>query len=123
MNSEQLNGGNKRIDSAQIKQAIKDSIAHWKRMIAYAEQRQVFGRASPQEMKGTLGEMWRGDDCPLCELFSDSCVRCPLSRGMFTGSCCIEWLSVERAITWGEWVEAAHEMLALLEKIEREGKK
>ena len=36
----------------------------------------------------------------------------------------IEWHSVERADTWGEWVEAAHEMLALLEKIrDKEGEK
>lgn len=121
MNSEQSNGGNKRIDNAQIKQAIEGSIAHWERMLYYAQRQIQAGRVNrcphPQEMQVVLGEMWGGDDCPLCELFSDSCVRCPLSQGMSTGSCCVEWRSVERADTWGEWVEAAHKMLALLEKI------
>ena len=113
----------KRINNAQIKQAIKDSIAHWERMIAYAQRQRASVCPSPREMLAALGEMWSSNDCPLCKLFSDGCRHCPLcDRYLYT--CCTEWTDVAHADTWGEWVEAAHELLKLLKKIrEKEGKK
>ena len=57
-----------------VRKAVKDSIAHWERMIAYAEKQALTERPSGITMKIDIGEVWTGFDCSLCNLFKNCLV-------------------------------------------------
>jgi hypothetical protein len=111
-------------------QAIRESIAHWDRMIAWAENQPVDGRRFRTAMQDQIGESWYGEHCALCREFyveqDDECESaegdvfecsdCPIVLGgnrkcMIYGSI---WGNLDTCKTWGEWLTAAREMRGML---------
>ena len=95
-------------------QAIRKSIAHWKRMVRWAKKQDPLSITEPTLMAHQLGEIWFCRDCPLCRKYQ-SCTDCPL-KSCGRGSA---WGKVRRGSrTWGTWVQAAEQhMLPALEEL------
>lgn len=104
------------------KQAKRDCIAHWKRMIAWAEKQNKDDTSDTYHMRRAIGEHWKGDYCAYCGLFckrnAHCCVGCPLYAAgyecMAPGN---PWWSVEVSCTWKTWLVAARHMLAVLRRV------
>jgi len=107
------------------KQAIWESILHWRRMIRYVE-RKCYPQACADEeyLFSAIGEAWSGYYCALCEIiyYGDrrGCSTCLLFRKY--GNCsnrCAEnaWHDVSRAGTWKDWLHHARRMLKQLESL------
>lgn len=106
-------------------QAIKDSIAHWERMIKWAEQRMV--NFSSDMMFQSLGEDWYADHCSLCRgyykedgnTYEESCGYCPLYKHV--GKACNEashvWVKFTLLLPKRKWINNAKKMLKLLEAL------
>jgi len=99
-------------------QAIRESIAHWERMIAWVKTQPK--RKEPDDIKMTnqIGENWYSDYCPLCSLYHEGgepCTRCPLH--IKWGSK-IAWFLVDISPTWDEWLRHARKMLRQLKSLE-----
>jgi len=62
-------------DKSDEQQALKDSIAHWERLLELYDN---------QDISGIKKEGWDGDSCALCTLYfnphDDSCVECPVKK-------------------------------------------
>jgi len=107
------------------KQAIEESIAHWKRMIAWVNKRSGSAFVDPDQMYKSLGETWGSSDCPLCErasLTEGMCDNCPLARKY--GSCGDEdeknvWQKVAYSTRWVEWLRHARQMLRQLKSLRK----
>jgi hypothetical protein len=104
------------------KQAIKESIAHWKRMINWVKKRPRNWRPCDESMSLELGEDWFSASCPLCEIRADnnSCVKCPLYKKYGT---CLDndninaWCKVSDSETKQEWLKYAKIMLGQLRSL------
>lgn len=101
------------------KQAIEDSISHWKRMIKWVskyENKEAFPNQAEMELH--LGETWNGEYCPLCIAYSLSCHSCPLTE---IGKSCDDdrspWQKVDRSLTWNTWLKHAKIMLKTLKSL------
>ena len=99
------------------KQAIKESISHWKRMIKWVSKlkdKKEFPYENDMELH--LGESWSAEYCSLCQHYD--CFGCPLTRA---GKCCEEgaspWRSVSNSTTWSKWLINARKMLKVLESL------
>jgi hypothetical protein len=89
-----------------LRAAVVASIAHWNRMIAYAQKQKPRGTAMWESMNRALHEDWFSDDCPLCTLFySGSCADCPITPNCNRESSL--WNRVIMARTWATWLERA----------------
>ena len=100
------------------KQAIEDTIKHWKRMIRWAKKQKPRDRALWQTMNDSIEETWQGDDCPLCKAYI--CEKCPLEK--MYGECSgfnkkNLWETVNHSRTWGTWVKNAEKFLIQLTKL------
>jgi hypothetical protein len=93
------------------KEAIKETIKHWERMIRWAKERDKSETVNPHNMVLELKEWWNGEHCPLCEKFGKrSCGKCPPCRtcGVCSGQIYIGtnlWGKVNSSLTWGEWTK------------------
>lgn len=101
--------------------AIKGSIAHWKRMIAWAEQEPRNAPVSHNQMESCINEEWHDSDCPLCKMFFDwvDCPGCPLAQkyGMCGGRGKNEWAKTDTAKTWRIWLKHARLLLKQLRSL------
>jgi hypothetical protein len=100
------------------KQAIKNSIDHWKRMIRWAEKENEDDYTIPYSMYYEIKEEWYSKHCPLCSKFLDKVnLKCPLVNRCCKGGCHPYWYGVNSAVTWVEWLIYAKKLLAVLEKL------
>ena len=100
-------------------QAIKDSIKHWERMIAWAKKQPKLYMAHPDDMKKAIGENWGKDYCTLCTRYYKACCYfCPLAKKH--GSCIDNgnhFVKVSFSYRWGDWVKNAKIMLKQLRSL------
>ncbi len=115
-----------RVTRLQKIQALKESIAHWKRMIKWVKRQDPNGWASSNEMYYKLNETWGASACALCNIFNTinryHCQGCPIKSDP---RCCKEYELVDDSNTWKEWLTNSKGMLKLLKtkKAELEKKK
>lgn len=102
-------------------EAIKDSIAHHKRMLAWAEKQDLRELVDRDEMLGRIGEIWSADDCALCsKYFEKNCEGCPLDKKY--GSCFETnakniYMKLNHSPNWGEYVKNEKLMIKQLESL------
>jgi len=98
--------------------AIKGSIAHWEKMIAWVETQNPGGLPFSIGMKDEIGESWR-DACPLCTTYVCHMPICPLSIANHTcGEEFSPWDKVNNSYTWAEWIINAKNMLKVLNNLD-----
>lgn len=116
--------------------AIKDSISHWERMIAWAKNRRGAEYTTLLGMNISIEEDWGGRYCPLCLKYQkmdpqhpDSsslyiCTKCPLAQkyGRCGRSSRNGWFSVTMATSWKEWVRNAEKFLVQLKRLQKNKK-
>jgi len=106
-------------------QAIRESIAHWERMIAWVEKQPKIEEPDRIEMEYQIGEDWYAKHCPLCKLYyrDELCTNCPLKAEY--GKCDNDgrnaWHLVSSSPTWAEWLRHAKKMLEQLKSLEEKG--
>lgn len=105
-----------RVTRLQKIQALKESIAHWRRMIKWVKTQNPKDFASSKGMYYKLHETWGATNCALCNIFNvayNHCRNCPIRTG--DGCCCKEYEEVDNSNIWKEWLTSAKGMLKLLE--------
>lgn len=97
---------------------IQESIAHYERMIQWAETQNPTDKVLEGVMFGAIYENWHSNYCSLCEKYNlcspveyDFCFDnerkpCPLS--------------VDNSNDWGEWLKNAAKMLQQLQSLIKE---
>jgi len=108
------------------KQAIEESIKHYKRMIKWAKKQPQNDIALLMDMDTKLGETYGADDCPMCVKYRiyPRCNVCPLGAKYNDGfSCTPSWRAVFHSKTWGEWVIHAEVLLKDLKGLIKPSKK
>lgn len=105
----------------EVKEALKTSIEHWKRMRAAAVTFPPSHFQNTEAMCDRCGEIWYCDFCALCYLFHNSkkiCPECPLYKA---GEWCEKagslWSNVDHSKTWREWIENADKLIAKLKEL------
>jgi hypothetical protein len=108
------------------RQAIKESIAHWKRMIKWAKTQPVRSKKYIAEMSRYINESPSIWDCSLCTKYiSRTCSTyicsnsCPLIKN-YRLSCFHDdslYHKVADTKTWGAWVKRAEKMLRALKDL------
>ncbi len=89
---------------------LKESIAHWKRMIKWAKKRDPMESCYAQEMLRSIEEDWFSDFCPLCKKYSgfcdNFCSGCPLDIFFITcEGAKSKWMELRnRSEIWMEWI-------------------
>jgi len=102
------------------KEAIKDWIAHWERMIAWVEKQRPRDCTYMYRMVDAINECWDLAYCPLCKLYSFNCTQCPM--GNKYGACNNKnsenlYGQVHRSLTWKKWLKYAKEFLKQLKSL------
>lgn len=102
------------------KGALKASIAHWRRMVDFAETMAPRHSFSLGLLRDNLGETPSSECCALCATVGSevSCIdgECPLSGSDSSiYDCCDEYDEVMGAATWGAFAKAGRGMLDRLE--------
>lgn len=102
-------------------EAIKDSIAHWKRMIKWVKTQNPKTITSPTLMNYRIKQDWIDLYCSLCKKYYndiDECLKCPLA---IKYKPCSEkyssWRMVEMSINWEEWLINAKIMVKQLKSL------
>ena len=121
------------MNKPNLKKALDESLKHWERMLRWADKQPLDTPVSCVEMKEDIGEIWTGDDCPLCKIFDESendilCelrqlrLICPLYAKF--GVCGVSgdvnpnlWHTVSTSATWGDWVVNAKKFYSQLESL------
>jgi hypothetical protein len=112
------------VDMVTLKQK---ALAHYDRMIAWAEKQPKKVIADANVMLEKLGESWHGEFCIYCKSREDQCFGCLLnpiitrfaSREFGQVMCCGGlWREMQVLCTWGTWVKRAR---AVREYIEQHG--
>ena len=105
--------------------AVKQSIAHWKRMIQWVEKQPGDAEVSRYLMYKQIGETWDANHCALCRIHllepsNIICKKCPLANAVFGcngfGS---PWHRVNLSDTWKQWLKEANKMLKTLKGLLR----
>ena len=112
-------GGHIRKNNMTEVTALKKSIEHWKKMIAWAETRNIFKCPNMSEMIAAIGQTWRDEYCALCTKYTGAdggCTVCPLVPHCDDDKPSA-WSRVAMATTWGEWIYHAYTMLAELSRL------
>lgn len=111
-------------DLEEQRAALAESIAHWGRMIDWAEKQDPKDNASEFAMKDAIGETWFASDCALCRLCNGKvglykkCDICILARKL--GRCSnrddlrASWYRVFASGRWGTWVTNARRFQAAM---------
>ena len=105
------------------RKVIEDTVAHWEKMIAWADkQGEMWQRSAGEfglnqnvtDMYEAIGEIPGSLHCPLCQTYK-RCTDCPLSKKF--GSCndgagnLYRDTSMERHRSWSQWTKAARTFL------------
>lgn len=110
------------------KRIIKLTIEHWERMIKWASRRVFHLLCKPNSnvMLKKLGEIYRGEDCPLCKeyykeyhSFNGCSNNCPMIK---IDKCCNTynslWRKVNDSKTWWGWIIMAKKLVRKLKEYE-----
>lgn len=109
------------------RKAIKETLAHWKRMIEWAEYQPKNKYVNDYMMLEEIEEDWSSDFCFLCKkyiILHNSCDLCPLTKKY--GKCNYfirdkknknKWHKVHSSTTWKEWVKNAKEFYKQIESL------
>lgn len=102
------------------------SLAHYDRMIAWAEKQQKRGLVSGLDMEDAIGEEWSADYCPYCLSRKSMCFGCrlnPIQVAIITDEtpsaylCCSGlWYRMFESSTCGTWVKRARKVREYIEK-------
>jgi hypothetical protein len=122
-----------------IEKVYNAGIAHYERMIAWAEKQKKRDEAVREVMEEDLGESWGGVSCPFCEqadtdydsmdissLSMDDdeylavCFFCPLGLASSIDCCGGLWFDLNHTITWGAWLKQARKVLEYIKKYGRD---
>jgi len=86
------------------KQLQKEALAHYDRMIAWAEKQPKRGKPSHVKMASYIGE-WAGPaKCSYCVEYGYDCLQCPLGPTVCCGKLYGKMIDAK---TWGTWVKRA----------------
>lgn len=95
----------------------KDAIAHYTRMIKWAEKQPKRERPYTKTMEREIGENWWGHYCSYCQSPEYECLEledCPLGTDE---KCCKGlWYKMRISKTWGTWVKRAKEVREYIRK-------
>jgi len=98
----------------EIKNTIKiNALAHYDRMIAWANKRPINGSVQRYRMQLALKESWDAVSCVYC--MKCDCSKCPLSVNLL-GCCGGLYRKLGKSETWGEWVQNATDVRNFIEK-------
>jgi len=89
------------------------AIAHYQRMIEWAERQPPDDIPENRTMGYNLGEYWGVAYCRYC-ISRKSDMECDLgNEGQCNGSACCSgsWVHLSSSLTWGEWIECAERVL------------
>ena len=92
----------------------KEALAHYDRMIKWAEKQNPRGRVNGYKIRGEIGEVWASYDCSYCNKYGLSCSRCPLNldtwccNGLYGDMC--------KSKTWGTWIKRAEKVREYIEE-------
>jgi hypothetical protein len=101
-----------------MKRIQKKALAHYDRMIKWAEKQPLGGHAD-NSMHYELGESEYGEDCSYCKkyyqiggcLLNSNDREKPCSIPWYTNHCCNGlWDKMESAKTWGTWIKYAKQV-------------
>lgn len=103
----------------QIKQVREDAIAHYRRMIEWAETQPASEKVGLFDMGVDLEETWLSECCPLCQACRTSCKYCPIAHTTGLEACeATSWHKMACSTTWGEWLIYARQLYDLLETLD-----
>lgn len=103
----------------QITQVRKDVLAHYQRMIDWAEAQPADEKVSIYDMGIDLEETWLSDCCPLCDACRINCRRCPITHATGNTSCeMTPWHKMACAPNWREWLSHARLLYNFLENLD-----
>lgn len=92
--------------------AKKETIAHYKRMIAWASMEPSDDPVHIDKMSKEIGELWGVADCAYCkENKMARCSSCPVFVG-----CNSIHTKFKKAKNWAEWINIAIEIIKYVEK-------
>ena len=98
----------------------KKAIAHYDRMIEWAEKQDPKGKAINRKMQEAIGEEWFSDDCSFCQHYHVEsiigCDGCPLFKLQF-GCCNGRWDKLSRSKMWKSWIKNAKSVRAYIKKV------
>lgn len=99
--------------------ALKNSRAHWKRMIKWVEKQPQQERPQQITMRFCINEEWNGDYCACCQMLMKipGCDLCPFM--LFYKVHCYDkgWGSVDEAKTWERWLIFARRLHTNIDKM------
>jgi hypothetical protein len=96
-----------------MKEIKRDALAHYDRMIKWAEKQDPKGFVNHLFMYRDIGETWYSDYCPYCKKYP-GCEKCPLEKHK---KCCDGlWSEMNKQPTWGKWIEAAKKVRKYIKK-------
>ena len=91
------------------------SIAHYNRMIAWAETQPQTDPPSIMKMYRAINEHWKGDSCPMCIAISSDCNKCPIAKTAQTIGCRnTPWHTMNASQTWKDWLFHARRELEFI---------
>lgn len=97
----------------------EEALAHYDRMIKWAEKQSNYIHPHYSTMNSELGEGWTSVDCSYCQEYSYDCEHnCPLyiSTSSYFGCCNGLWRLLNKVNTWQEWAEAAKAVRAYIKE-------
>jgi hypothetical protein len=98
-----------------MKRIQKQALAHYNRMIKWAETLPSNTSKSFLDMEISIGEAWGDDTCPYCNrYFKDDTKICPLSNGhsICDGDICCKGIfnKMNLALSWKKWIKYAKQV-------------
>lgn len=97
------------------------TLAHYDRMIIWAEKQNPDENISPSKMLEDLGEHWYSEYCPLCDEVP-TCGHCPVYKfnEKFFACSGTPWVKMSTSQTWKEWLVYAKEEYDFLNNLDFE---
>ncbi|MFA5377412.1 MAG: hypothetical protein WC455_16795 [Dehalococcoidia bacterium] len=95
------------------------ALAHYDRMIAWAEKQPETRCQDIEEMEDAIGENYDADYCVYCQSCENTCHVCKLygKSKRYGHHCCGNlWPAMSNTKTWGTWVKRARRVREYIEK-------
>lgn len=94
-----------------MKRLYRKSIAHYDKMIEWAEKQKPKKTTNRKEMESEIDESWFAFDCDFCNKYNNGgfcSTECPLTKnGCYSGCCNGLWQKMNSSKTWGTFVKRA----------------
>ena len=94
------------------------ALAHYDRMIAWAEKQPTKSYVDPYEMESSIGEHYDGEYCAYCRkhILCSTCDLYAKSKKYGEHCCGGRWISMSISKTWSTWVKRARRVREYIEK-------